>query len=126
MPTLSRSRRRWLTALFFTGVMAGVGFVLVDHSPVGHFRTSDGRLAYEASYAAAMKRLPAPSRTVDLPTDFGTVRAYEFAVARSSSARPRWCCSPAALQACRCGRRTSRTSPRSEPSTPSTRSATPG
>lgn len=79
VPTASRTRRRWLTALFLAVVAAGVGYFLLDHSPVGHFRTPEGRLAYEASYAEAMKRLPPPSRTVDIPTGFGTVRAYEFA-----------------------------------------------
>jgi hypothetical protein len=36
------------------------------------------------SYAEAMKRLPTPSRTLDIPTDYGTVRVYVAMAANSS------------------------------------------
>lgn len=46
---------------------------------VGHFRTVDDRLAYEAAYTRAMALMPSPSRTLDVQTAFGTVRVYEWA-----------------------------------------------
>lgn len=75
-------------ALACVVVTAVVAAALCDSSPVGRFRTPEGRLAYEASYAAAMQRLPRPSRTLDLRTSFGTVRAYEFAAAHARGATP--------------------------------------
>jgi pimeloyl-ACP methyl ester carboxylesterase len=75
------------------GVVLGLGVgVLVyktyDPSPVGHFRTEKGHRAYAASYAAAMEQLPTLTRRMDLETDFGTVRVYEFASARTRRSVP--------------------------------------
>jgi pimeloyl-ACP methyl ester carboxylesterase len=75
------------------GVVLGLGVgVLVyktyDPSPVGHFRTEKGHRAYAASYAAAMEQLPTLTRSMDLETDFGTVRVYEFASARTRRSVP--------------------------------------
>jgi len=90
VPPASRPHRRWrlLKALVLAIATAALGFGLYDPSPVGRFRTPEGRRAYEASYAAAMKRLPRPSRTLDLETDFGTVRTYEFTATRPREATP--------------------------------------
>ncbi len=49
-----------------------------DSKSLGHFRSAQGEQAYKQSYAAAMKSLPAPQQTYDVPTDFGTVRVYHF------------------------------------------------
>lgn len=45
---------------------------------LGHFRNSAGEQAYKQSYEAAMKTLPVPVRTLDVATNYGTVRVYEF------------------------------------------------
>lgn len=37
-----------------------------------------GRARFEAAYEQAMSTLPAPTRTLDVPTDFGRVRVYQF------------------------------------------------
>lgn len=44
----------------------------------GRWRSREARAAFEARYAEAMRLLPAPRETVDLPTGWGTVRAYTF------------------------------------------------
>jgi pimeloyl-ACP methyl ester carboxylesterase len=49
-----------------------------DSSPVGHFRSYEGEQAYKQAYDEAMKLLPTPSRTIDIETDYGVVRVYEF------------------------------------------------
>jgi hypothetical protein len=66
------------------GVVLGLGVGVLVYktyhpSPVGHFRTEKGRRAYAASHAAAIEQLPTPTRSMDLETDSGTVRVYEFA-----------------------------------------------
>jgi pimeloyl-ACP methyl ester carboxylesterase len=44
---------------------------------VGHFKSERGRAHYLTVYQAAMAELP-PSESADVPTSFGTVRAYRF------------------------------------------------
>ena len=63
------------------GVLA---YATYDPNPVGHFRTEAGRQAYRA----AMPQLPAPTRTWDVPTDFGTVRVYRFSPAGAQDETP--------------------------------------
>jgi pimeloyl-ACP methyl ester carboxylesterase len=73
------------------GLALGVGalvYKMYDPSPVGHFRSEEGYRAYAASYDAAMGQLPAPTRSMDLDTDFGTVRVYEFSSARTRGSTP--------------------------------------
>ncbi|WP_327086341.1 alpha/beta hydrolase [Nonomuraea sp. NBC_01738] len=45
---------------------------------LGHFRDAAAFHGYRQVYDRAMADLPAPSATLDVPTDFGTVRAYRF------------------------------------------------
>jgi pimeloyl-ACP methyl ester carboxylesterase len=45
---------------------------------VGHFRSATGEQSYLAAYRQAMTLLPTPRSTLDLETDFGRVRVYEF------------------------------------------------
>jgi len=45
---------------------------------VGHFRSAAGRAEYVRAYDAALADLPAPDRTVDVTTSFGTVRVYAW------------------------------------------------
>jgi pimeloyl-ACP methyl ester carboxylesterase len=73
------------------GVVLGLGILVYktyDPSPIGRFRTEEGRRAYATSYDAAMGQLPEPTRTMDLDTNFGTVRVYEFSSARTRSSVP--------------------------------------
>jgi pimeloyl-ACP methyl ester carboxylesterase len=45
---------------------------------LGHFRDAAGYARYRTAYDRAMAALPTPSRTMDVPTGFGTARAYRF------------------------------------------------
>ncbi|MFC6086995.1 alpha/beta fold hydrolase [Sphaerisporangium aureirubrum] len=45
---------------------------------LGHFRDAAGYERYRRAYDRAMAALPAPGATLDVPTGFGTVRAYRF------------------------------------------------
>ena len=46
---------------------------------VGHFRSERARHHFLAVYRAAMAELPPAAESLDVPTSFGTVRAYRFA-----------------------------------------------
>jgi pimeloyl-ACP methyl ester carboxylesterase len=91
---LRRGRRRFrLRSGLALTVMLGLGLGVLavavhDPSPVGHFRTQEGRRAYAASYAAAMEQLPTPARSMDVDTHFGTVRVYEFSSSRTQASTP--------------------------------------
>jgi pimeloyl-ACP methyl ester carboxylesterase len=92
--TSRRSRRgMWLRLGLAVAIVLGLGagalaYATYDPSPVGHFRSEEGREEYAASYAAAMRQLPKPTRTMDLETDYGTVRIYEFSSARTRGSTP--------------------------------------
>src|ERR671911_898830 len=94
MSNRRRSRRGlWLRRGLAPAIVLGLGagaleYATYDPSPVGHFRSEEGRNEYAASYAAAMGQLPEPTRTMDLDTDFGTVRVYEFSSARTRGSTP--------------------------------------
>lgn len=45
---------------------------------VGHFRGAAERDAYVDAYKEALAQMPTPTRTYDIPTTFGTVRAYAW------------------------------------------------
>jgi pimeloyl-ACP methyl ester carboxylesterase len=68
--------------------VGALGYATRDPSSLGHFRSEEGREEYAASYAAAMEQLPEPDRTMDLDTDYGTVRVYEFSSARTRDSTP--------------------------------------
>lgn len=46
---------------------------------IGHFDDADGQRAYLDAYRKAFAVLPEPTTVHDLPTNWGTVRAYEWA-----------------------------------------------
>lgn len=85
--------RRWLKivaglVLLLALVLGGTLAATYDPSPLGHWRTDAGKQAFATSYAAAMRLLPEPTRTLDLPTDYGTVRLYEFVTPTTKSRTP--------------------------------------
>lgn len=89
----ARRRRRWpravATLVALPALVIGGALVVThDPSPVGHWRTDAGRQAFAASYAAAMRLLPEPTRALDLANDYGTVRVYEFVTPATESRTP--------------------------------------
>lgn len=117
----ARRRRRWpkvvATLVALPALVIGGALVVThDPSPTGHWRTDAGQLAFAASYAAAMRLLPEPTRTLNLRTDYGTVRVYEF-VTPATRARTPVVLLPVGPPPLRCG---SRTCPTSWPGAPST------
>jgi pimeloyl-ACP methyl ester carboxylesterase len=75
-------RRRWpivLLAVVAAVSTSGMALLLATGGPgVGHFRTPEGRQAYEDAYARALAGMPEPTETHDIETSFGTVRAYAW------------------------------------------------
>lgn len=60
-------------------LLAVVQLVTPNPSQVGNWRSAQGREDYYAAYGQVLQQWPKPSTTVDVPTRFGTVRAYEWA-----------------------------------------------
>ena len=60
-------------------LLALVPWLLDDGTTVGHYASDADRARFMAAYTRAMQGVPAPQRTLDLPTAFGTVRVYRFA-----------------------------------------------
>lgn len=81
-PPARKKRRRWPVVLLGgVAVLSTSGLIalLALGGPgVGHFRTPEGREAYEAAYDAALETLPEPTEVRDVTTTFGTVRAYAW------------------------------------------------
>lgn len=87
-----RSRRRrilvWLLLALVVVLAADRVRGLVASEPdVGHWDSPAGFAAYTEAYRAVMADLPEPTRTLDVPTGYGTVRVLEWA-ADDSPARP--------------------------------------
>lgn len=79
-----RRRRRLLIALGIVGgLVVSAAFVLRTPSPVGHWNSAAGYEDYRSKYDAAMRDLPAPSTVRDVRTEYGVVRVYRFAGAKS-------------------------------------------
>lgn len=79
----SAPRRRAVRVLRSAAVATVLGFaaygfaaLLLADPSVGQWRTSEGRLAYERAHDEAIAAMPAPTVIRDVPTRFGTVRAY--------------------------------------------------
>jgi hypothetical protein len=85
-------RRRWPRVVAALALLAltvgGATVATYDRSPVGHWRTVAGQQAFATSYAAAMRLLPEPTRTLNLSTDYGTVRVYEFVTPATRARTP--------------------------------------
>lgn len=52
--------------------------VVAPDPNVGHWRSQEGFEAYRSAYDEVMDTLPAPTRTHDVSTEYGTVRVYEW------------------------------------------------
>jgi pimeloyl-ACP methyl ester carboxylesterase len=74
-----KKRNRWM--LVACAVVVAVllsAVVLRTPSPVGHWRSAEGRDAFMRTYEAAMADLPRPDAEIDVRTDYGVVRMYRF------------------------------------------------
>jgi pimeloyl-ACP methyl ester carboxylesterase len=77
---------RWRKVLRIVGrtvvvLLAALGllWLVLPSSPgVGRFDSTQDRAAYVEAYNAAMATVPSPNRTLDVPTSYGTARAYEW------------------------------------------------
>jgi pimeloyl-ACP methyl ester carboxylesterase len=91
-PSIGNKRRRWpIVVLAGVTVISTGGLALLiatDGPGVGHFRTLEGRQAYLDAYAKALDRLPESTRTHDVETSFGAVRAYVWADEQHPDATP--------------------------------------
>ncbi|MBO0610658.1 alpha/beta fold hydrolase [Myceligenerans salitolerans] len=75
-----RRRRNLVRGVLAVSVVANVVLLAMPGGPaVGAWRSAEGRAEYVAAYEDVMATLPPPARTHDVPTDYGTVRAYLFA-----------------------------------------------
>ena len=87
-----RSKRKLRVLLLILSVviigLAMLGIAVYDPSPVGYWRTPEGQRTYAKTYDEAMKLLPAPSKTLDISTDFGVVRVYEWRTKQTQLATP--------------------------------------
>jgi len=82
--TKRRTRRRRvlqvLAALAVAWLVLDKAVSVVAPEPrVGHWRSQEGLDSYRAAYDDVMATLPAPTRTHDVATEYGSVRVYEWA-----------------------------------------------
>ncbi len=81
----SAGRRRGWTVLKIVAMLI-IGGLVVDkvltilHPPpqVGRWKSVEAKAAYASAYDQAMGALPDPTRTLDVQTDFGSVRVLEW------------------------------------------------
>lgn len=78
--TSRRPRRLRRTITVVVCLLAGAQVVswFTASPQVGHFRSAAAKQQYEDAYSAALALMPPPTRTLDLTTSFGIVRAYEW------------------------------------------------
>ncbi|PDP88604.1 alpha/beta hydrolase [Glycomyces fuscus] len=74
-----RKRTRWvLVACAAVAAVLLAAAVPRTPSPVGHWRSAEGRDAFARAYETAMEGLPRPDAEIDVRTDYGVVRMYRF------------------------------------------------
>jgi pimeloyl-ACP methyl ester carboxylesterase len=87
-----RPKRKLRVLLLIFGVviigLVMLGIAINDPRAVGYWRTPEGQRTYIKTYEEAMKLLPAPSKTLDISTDFGVVRVYEWITEKTQVATP--------------------------------------
>lgn len=75
-------KRRWakiLVPLLAVSLVLNIWHWSREGRPeVGHWLSLDGRREYTAAYDEALAAMPEPAAVRDVPTSFGTVRAYLF------------------------------------------------
>ncbi|MEU3019090.1 alpha/beta fold hydrolase [Nocardiopsis sp. NPDC007018] len=59
--------------------------ILAPEATVGHWRSQEGYGAYLDAYQDVMATLPAPTRTHDVMTEYGSARVYEWAADEEGS-----------------------------------------
>ena len=89
----SQRRRPWrrrtaLALIIVTALAATAAITLRTPSPVGHWDSAEGLDRYLAAYDEAFAQLPPPDATLDVRTEYGTVRVYRFAATNEQSAEP--------------------------------------
>lgn len=78
-PWLGRGLGRIVGRVALVGLATwGLISILTARPGIGHFRSLAGQRHYRSAYERAFATLPAPSRGVDVATDLGTVRAYQW------------------------------------------------
>ena len=88
--TSTKSRRSMVWKIIAAAVVVCIVlyFVMTDSSPIGYWRSAEGKESYQEAYANAMDMLPVPTQTHDIPTSYGTVRVYEWANEQHRSETP--------------------------------------
>ena len=81
-----RRRRTVLALVIVAALAATAAFTLRTPSPVGHWDSAEGLDRYLAAYDEAFAELPPPDATLDVRTEYGTVRVYRFAATNEQSA----------------------------------------
>lgn len=81
-----RARRRRVLKVLAAALVAWLvvdkAVTVINPEPtVGHWRSQQGYESYRAAYHDVMATLPAPTRTHDVSTEYGSVRVYEWAAA---------------------------------------------
>lgn len=77
-PRAPRRLRRVVTVVVCALAVAQAVSWLTASPQVGHFRSAADRAAYVDAYTEALALMPSPTSTFDVPTSFGTVRAYAW------------------------------------------------
>ncbi len=77
-PRAHRRLRRAVPAVIWVIAVAQVVGWFTAARRVGHFLNIADRAAYVDAYNESLALMPTPTRTLDLPTSFGTVRAYAW------------------------------------------------
>lgn len=85
-------KRKLRVFLFILGSVIisiiGIGIALYDSSPIGYWRSHEGRVAYMKTYNQAMELLPPPNQTLDIHTSFGVIRIYKWITEQTQLATP--------------------------------------
>ncbi len=92
----TRHPRRWrrrLRAVAIVGICAlavagAVQLAVPSPAEVGHFRSAESRQRYVDAYRATLAQMPEPTTIVDIPTRYGSVRAYEWSTPDHDDHRP--------------------------------------
>lgn len=86
---VSRRRRVTVRVLLAVSLLGNLVLWTSTTGPkVGAWRSAEGRAAYLAAYDQVMATLPPPAETHDVPTGYGSVRAYLFTTPENADRTP--------------------------------------